>query len=114
RDVVLAHPHLAAVDRIEAAEHVQQRALADAGGAHDRHHLAALDRQVEVAQHVQPLRGGSVVLVEPRDGDERHHYSYLNAWAGSSRAACREGYSVARKHTSTAPITTAAKSPGNR
>ena len=43
----------AGVGAIEPAEHVQQRALADAGRADNRHHLAGLDRQVEIAQHGQ-------------------------------------------------------------
>ena len=37
----------ALVRRVEPAEHVQQRALPDAGRADNRHHLAALERQVE-------------------------------------------------------------------
>ena len=43
----------ARVDAIEAAEHVQQRALPDARRADDRHHLARLDLQIEIAQHRQ-------------------------------------------------------------
>ena len=43
----------ALIDAIEAAQHVQQRALPDAGRADDRHHLARLDRQIEIAQHGQ-------------------------------------------------------------
>ena len=44
-------PDAAGVDRVEPAQHVQQRALADARGADDGDHLALLDRDVEVAQH---------------------------------------------------------------
>ena len=44
-------PDLAGVDAVETAEHVQQRALADAGGPDDRDHLAPLDAHVETAQH---------------------------------------------------------------
>ena len=57
RDLVLADADLAAVDRVEAAEHVQQRALPHARRAHDRDHLALLDGQIEIAQHVQALAG---------------------------------------------------------
>ena len=69
---------------------MQQRALADAGGADDRHHLAALDVEVEIAQHVQPLAADDVGLVQPGDADERHH-SNRSACTGSSRDACRDG-----------------------
>jgi len=64
---------LAAVDRVEASEHMQQRALPHPGRAHDRHHLALLDGQVEIAQHVQPFAGRCcVVLVQAVDGNECH------------------------------------------
>ena len=43
----------ALVGPIQPAEDVQQRALADARGADNRHHLAGVDRQVEVAKHRQ-------------------------------------------------------------
>ena len=67
RDAVFADRDVAAVDRIQAAEHVQQRALPHSGRAHDRDHLALLDGQVEIAQDVQALARGGVELVEPRD-----------------------------------------------
>ena len=67
RNLVIADADLAAVDGVEAAEHVQQRALAHARRAHDRDHLALLDGQVEIAQHVQPLVGRRVELVEAAD-----------------------------------------------
>ncbi len=40
------------------------------------------------------------------------HHSYLNACAGSSREACREGYSVATKQMTIAAMMTTAKSSG--
>ena len=54
RQVDVADAHFPAVGPIESAEHVQERALPDAGRAHDRHHLALLDGEIEIAQHVQP------------------------------------------------------------
>src|SRR5687767_2608398 len=102
RDAVLPHRDVAAINGVEPAQHMQQRAFADAGRAHDRNHLAFFDGQLEIAQHVQPAIGDGVVLVEPADGNERHH-SYRRACAGSSLAAWRDGYSVAMKHTTTAP-----------
>ena len=52
----------ALIDPIESAEHVQQRALADAGRADDRDHLARLDRQIEIAQHGQRLTADRIAL----------------------------------------------------
>ena len=49
---------------IEAAKQMQQRAFADARGPDDRHHLARLDREIEVAQHVQALGSDVIALVE--------------------------------------------------
>ena len=43
------------VHPIEPAQQMQQRALADAGRADHRDHFAALDRQIQIAQHVQAL-----------------------------------------------------------
>jgi hypothetical protein len=54
---------------------VQQSALPHSRRAHDRHHLALLDGEIEIAQDVQPLARGGVELVEAGDGDERHRYS---------------------------------------
>ena len=85
-----AHFHRAPIGAIEAAEHVQQRALADAGCADDGHHLPSFDVQAEIAQHVQPCRARGVVLVQRGDVDERHH-SNRSACTGSSREACRDG-----------------------
>ena len=51
---------------------VQQRALADAAGADDRDHLAALDRQRQIAQHVDVLRADAIALVQGGDFDEGH------------------------------------------
>ena len=71
-DAVVADADRAGVRAIEAAQQVQQRALADAGGAHDRDHLAALDREDEIAQHLQPPVGDRVGLGEAGGSDKRH------------------------------------------
>ena len=68
----IADPDSPGVDRIKAAEHVEQRALADPGGSHDGNHLAALEREVEVFEHRQRLLADDITLREPGDGDERH------------------------------------------
>ena len=64
----------ARVGAIEAAEHVQQRALADARRADDRDHLAGLDREIQVAQHGQP-RGADGVALGDAAGFEKRHAS---------------------------------------
>ena len=46
--------------------------------------------EVEVAQHVKTLGADDVGLVQPGDGDERHH-SNRSACTGSSRDAWRDG-----------------------
>ena len=74
-NVVLTDTDLSTVDRVEPAEHVQQGALPHARRAHDRDHLALLDGEVQIAQHVQPLAGHVVELVEAGDGNECHRYS---------------------------------------
>ena len=43
---------------------MQQRAFADAGRADDRHHLACLDREIQIAQHVQALASDLIALVD--------------------------------------------------
>src|SRR5262245_35539037 len=48
-DRMLADAHASAVKRVETANHVQQRALANTGGPDDCEHLPTLDRQVEIA-----------------------------------------------------------------
>src|SRR5204862_3539694 len=72
RQLALGDAHRSAVDAIEPAKRVQQRALPYAGRADDGEHLAVLDGEVEIAQHVNPLRAHLVILVEAFDTDERH------------------------------------------
>ena len=49
-----------------------QRGLARAGVAHDRHELALLDRQVDAAQHVGAPIGGPVSLPDVFQLEEGH------------------------------------------
>src|SRR5207248_1850728 len=44
------------IDAIEAAEHVQQRALPHPGRADDRHHLAGLDLQITIADSTTSVK----------------------------------------------------------
>ncbi len=90
-DARLADADLAGIERVEAAEHVQQRALADAGRPDNGQHLAGLDGEIEPAQHVDPRARRLVRLDEAGDLDERHGYSCRSASAGSSLPACRAG-----------------------
>ena len=71
---MLADADLAGIRRVEPAEHVQQRALAHARCAHDGQHLPLRHRQLEIAQHVKPVAGDVIRLVEPAHSDERHQH----------------------------------------
>src|SRR5262245_50563998 len=90
REILIANPDAAAVDRVESAEDVQQRALPHARRAHDRDHLTLFDDEVEAAQHLQPGRAHDVALVD-RPGFQERHYWYRSACAGSSFDAWRAG-----------------------
>src|SRR5262245_14543599 len=72
RQFLLLNANRSAVDAIQAAERVQQRALANPRSADDSDHLAAFDRQIEVAQYMNLLRTDAVVLVQALNGYERH------------------------------------------
>ena len=71
-DAVIADVDGAGIRAIQAAQQMQQRALADAGGAHDRDHLAALHREREIAQHLQATVGDRVGLGDAGGSDKRH------------------------------------------
>ena len=89
-DLGVADADGAAVDRVEAAHDVQERALPHSRGADDRDHLAAIERQVDAFEHRQLGAPDRVALRDAGDVDERHHW-YRNACAGSSFDACRDG-----------------------
>ncbi len=72
RQVGLADANLAAVDPVEAAQHMHQRALPYPGGPDDGHHLARLNREVETAKHVEPPAGRGIRLRKARDLEEAH------------------------------------------
>ena len=57
---------------VEAAEQMEERALADAAGADDGDHFAGVDRQIEIAQHVDVLRADAIAFVQRGDFDEGH------------------------------------------
>src|SRR5262245_21331472 len=67
-------PHLdrSGIRPIEPAQQVQERALANARRADERHHLASLNVEIDVAQHVQSGAPGLVGLVQAADAYERH------------------------------------------
>jgi hypothetical protein len=56
---------LTAGRRVEPAEQVQQRALAGARGADDRHALAWRDREIDAEQHGHFERAAAIGLREP-------------------------------------------------
>ncbi|HEX7779284.1 MAG TPA: hypothetical protein VF424_08610 [Vicinamibacterales bacterium] len=60
------------VEGIEAAQDMEQRALADTGRADNRDHFALLDPEIQLMQHFEFSGGGAVRLGESADLDERH------------------------------------------
>src|SRR5690606_17945461 len=62
---------LAAVVAIQDAEDVEQRRLARARGAHDRHELAGCDVQVHVPEHVERRVPAAVGLVDLLQANHR-------------------------------------------
>ena len=57
-DPQLGRRPVVAVGRMKQAEDVHQRALAGAGRAHDRDHLAGVDRDVDAAQCLDRVAAG--------------------------------------------------------
>ena len=72
RDELAVQPILAVVRRVEAADHVHQRRFAGARRPHDRHVLAALDREIDAAQRIDRLLAHSVVALQVVRFDGRH------------------------------------------
>ena len=62
-DVGAVVENAAAVGSVEGADNLQQGGLSGARGTHNRHHLALVDGEVDVAQHMQR----SVRLVDVLD-----------------------------------------------
>src|SRR5213594_2530354 len=91
--IVPVEAHGAAGRPIQRSQNVQEGRLADAGRADDGHQLAALDLQAHALQHVDLALVQLEGFVEV---DGRNHHSYRKASAGSRRAACRQGWIVAR------------------
>ena len=63
------------VRAIEAAEQMQQRALADAGGADDGDHLSGLDLQIEIPKHDERPSADRIALGDAGRLEERHRQS---------------------------------------
>src|SRR6266511_3326399 len=113
-DVQAVHLDDAGGGAQHGAEHQQQGGLAAAGRAHEQHHLAGVDVQVDAADggHGQlPLPEG---LGEPGDvegrvaaGGDRHglggHVGLRNEAAGSTRSTRRMGRTAPATPTSSAP-----------
>ena len=74
-DVAVADRYGAAIDAIESAQHVQKCALPHARRAHDRHHLARIDLQIEVAKHRQQRPADRVALHDAASVEKRHQAS---------------------------------------
>src|SRR5256885_13402820 len=84
-------PNVPARRAVERPEQMQQRTLARAGGAYDRHEFAAVDLQLHAAQHFQRLAvAAREHLADPPAFDQRAHSKRI-AVTGSRRDAWTEG-----------------------
>ena len=61
---------------VEAAQDVHQRGLAGAGGAHQRHHLAAIDRERDALEHRDVDLAQVIGLGDVFQPDEFHGYFF--------------------------------------
>ena len=75
--LLAVEPELARGGPVEAAEDVHQRGLAGAGGAHQRHHLARLDRQRDAVEHRDVDFAQVIGLRDVFQPDEFHGTSSL-------------------------------------
>ena len=94
----------------QAAENVQQGGFPRAGGADDGNQLALTHLEIDTLQDFH-LKGAFPEGLGDAPGIDdgfthRLHQSYLSASAGWTREARQAGYSVARKLSSNARITT--------
>ena len=69
RDALAVEQVAAAARGVEAPEQVHERGLAGAGGPHDRHELAALDRDRDAAEGVDRV-GAEVIVLRQAFGDD--------------------------------------------
>ena len=65
RQVRGGNRHLTLIRPIQSAEDVEERAFSDTRRTHDGDHLACLDGQVEIAQHVQVVSTDRVAFDDP-------------------------------------------------
>src|SRR3954451_25319015 len=83
------------VGLLQESEDLHERALAGTRGAHDRDHLAGLDRDVHAAQSLEAIvpakPEGLVDVAGFKKGHVDRSYSCRRARTGSSRAACVAG-----------------------
>ncbi len=74
-EIHLVDADRAGIRRFEPAEDVEKRAFADARRSHDGHHVAALERELEILEHGQMRAADGVAFRQSGDGDERHQLS---------------------------------------
>ena len=60
RHIVLLNTNCARVGAIQSAQKMKQRRFADAGRAHDRQHLAALDVEIQIFEYLNRNFGVAV------------------------------------------------------
>ena len=110
RDVVLAEEETAAGGMIEAAEQIQQRALARARRPHDRHVIALGHFEVDALEHRHRFLAELVILAEVLQPDRRPHRRRARTLACGGLGAAPAAFGHAgsgrslRPSPSTAPL----------
>ena len=85
-DVQALEEVLAARGAVERADDVHHRRLARARGAHDRHELALIDREVDVGERVEGRLARTVALADVAQFNEpfgHRTYSFIRKCLGS-------------------------------
>ena len=86
--LLAVEPILARSRMVEAAEDVHQRGLAGARGAHQRHHLAAVDRERDAAQHRDVDFAQVIGLVDVFESDQFHGGDSRDATLAPAAVCC--------------------------
>src|SRR6185503_3130857 len=117
RQLDAVHPHAPGGGGVERPEHVHERALARARGAHDREPLALGDLEVDAVERLERAVGaGDALELDERRADactlRGAHPSSRSARAGSIASASRIGPAAATSAVSIASATTSGGTPG--
>src|SRR5262245_5409332 len=110
--ILTLEPHPTRGRPIKRAQQMQQGRLADAGSAHQRHHLADTDLDGDAPEHADDLGTRPVLALQVLADEKRfgHAYSYRSTSTGWSAPARRAGMMVAKNESTSAAPTIITKS----